>query len=166
MKTLSIPAILALSIGLLSAATADAATASSPASADLVPAIAITNTVPLEFGQIVPSATIGTVTVPTAGNRAISGGVTLANGIVATPSSFDVTGSADSTYAITLPTSITLLGVGPPMVVDGFVSDPSGNGLLSPQGTQTFPVGATLHVGVNQPAGEYTGTFDVNIAYN
>jgi hypothetical protein len=27
-------------------------------------------------------------------------------------------------------------------------------------------VGATLHVGANQAAGSYTGTFDVTVAYN
>jgi hypothetical protein len=162
-------ATLALTVGLLSAATGFAATDSGDASANVAAAIAIDNTIPLEFGQIVPSAVIGTVALdPTTASRSPLGGVTLSNGITPSAASFDVTGAADSTYAITLPSSILLSGAGDDMTVDTFVSDPSvaTGGTLSALGAQTLLVGAKVHIGVSQAAGEYSGTFDVSVAYN
>jgi hypothetical protein len=169
MKVLSIAASLALIVGLLSAGTGFAAQDSSAASADVVAAIAIDNTVPLEFGQIVPSAVIGTVALnPTTAARSPLGGVTLSNGITPTAASFNVTGSANSTYAITLPSSILLTGAGVDLTVDTFTSDPTvaAGGTLSGLGAQALKVGAKVHLGVSQAAGEYSGTFDVSVAYN
>ena len=153
---------------LFSAALASAASTSSSANASIVSAIAITNTAPLNFGQIAPTIVIGTVSVATTGERAGLGGVTLANGSTPAAASFAVTGAANNTYTITLPASTTLTGPGAPMTVDGFVSNPdaTGTGTLSALGAQTLLVGATLHVGVSQVAGAYTGTFNVDVNYN
>jgi hypothetical protein len=158
----------ALGLALLTAGSASASgTATSNAGASIVSALSISNTVGLQFGQIAPTVLIGTVTVSTAGARTSSGGVTLGNGIAATAASFAVTGGANSTYAITLPTSITIADVGAfSMAVDTFVSNPLTTGTLSGAGTQTLLVGATLHVGASQTANPYTGTFDVTVAYN
>ena len=52
------------------------------------------------------------------------------------------------------------------MLVDGFVSSPSGSGILDSTGHQTLTVGATLHVNPNQADGDYTGTFPVTVTYN
>ena len=164
-KQLSIVA--ALSLLLLSAVAANAATDSSSIDAEIVAAIAITNTVGLQFGQIASSASSGTVTVSTAGVRSSTGGVTLANGTAATAASFSVTGANDNTYAITLPAdgSTTITGPGTAMGVN-FVSNPSGTGTLSGAGAQTLLVGATLSVGASQTAGAYSGTFDATVEYN
>ena len=158
---------IALTVGLLVAGSAQAVSTASAASADIVAALAISNTVGLDFGQIVPSAVIGTVAVGTDGARTPAGGVTLSNGGAPTAASFDVTGGANSTYSITLPTSITITGTGAPMTVDAFVSNPAGAaGQLSGSGTETLLVGATLNIGVSQVAGAYAGTFDVTVVYN
>jgi uncharacterized protein DUF4402 len=168
MKNPAITAALVASLGLLSAGVANASgTAGSAAAAEIVSALSISNSVGLEFGQIVPSIVIGTVTVSTAGVRSSSGGVTLGNGMVPAPSSFAVTGAPSNTYAITLPTSITLTAAaGAPMVVDTFVSVPAVTGALDVTGAQTLLVGATIHVGVSQAANPYSGTFNVTVAYN
>ena len=83
-KKLGIAAALVVSVGILSAGTAYAASASSSASAEIVAAIAISNTVGLNFGQIASTGVAGTVTVDTAGARTSAGGVTLGNQIAAT----------------------------------------------------------------------------------
>jgi hypothetical protein len=166
MMKLSSAVILAASLGLLPAVAAEAATTASSAGATIVASISISNTVGLNFGQIAPSAVIGSVTVATTGVRSSSGGVTLANGTTPTASSFDVTGTGSNTYAITLPTSITMAGPGVLITVDSFVSNPSGSGTLSVGGAQTLLVGATLYTGVSQAAGVYAGTFNVTVAYN
>jgi hypothetical protein len=166
MKTSFATAAAVIALGLLTAATVNAAT--SNASAEIVTPIAISNTVGLVFGQIAPTIAIGTVTVATNGVRTSSGGVTLGNGgTQASASSFAVTGAALNTYTITLPTTTTLsAAAGAPMTVDTFVSLPASTGTLSALGAQTLLVGATLHVGVSQAPNPYTGTFDVTVAYN
>jgi hypothetical protein len=166
MKNLVCVAIIAASVGIFGAGNAFAVSTASSANATIVASISIANTVGLNFGQIAPSAVAGTVTVATTGARTSTGGVTLANGTTPTASSFDVTGTASNTYAITLPTSVTMAGPGVLITVDSFVSNPAGTGTLSVGGTQTLLVGATLTTGVSQAAGAYAGTFNVTVAYN
>lgn len=170
MKTIATTTVL---IGLVAsfglAGSAAAATASGTASAEIVSAIAISNTTGLNFGQIAPSGSAGTVSVSTAGVRSSLGGVTLGNQVTVTAAAFAVTGAPDNVYSITLPAdgTITLTsGASPAMAVDGFVSDPASPGTLSGAGTDTVNVGATLSVGVNQPNGNYSGLFNVTVAYN
>ena len=38
-------------------------------------------------------------------------------------------------------------------------------GTLLPSGVQTYYVGGTLNVGANQPAGDYSGTFQLTVNY-
>ncbi len=167
-KTTAI-SVFALGFCLFSAGIAAADTTSSSASAEIVSAIAITNTAGLNFGQIAPSGTAGTVTISTAGVRSSLGGVTLGNQVAVAASSFDITGAPNNTYSITLPADSTVTltsGASPAMAVDSFISDPLTTGTLNGSGAETLLVGATLSVGVNQPNGTYTGTFNVTVAYN
>lgn len=161
-------ATLALLAGLAQAGTAFAATASGTASAEIVSAIAISSTATLNFGQIAPSGTAGTVSVSTAGVRSSAGGVTLGNQVTVAAATFAVTGAPNNLYTVVLPAdgTITLTSGGSPaMAVDGFVSDPASPGTLNGGGSDTLRVGATLSVGVNQPNGNYSGTFNVTVAY-
>jgi len=147
--------------------------ATSTASALIVTPITITKQVDMNFGNIAVSATGGTVVLAPAGTRTTTGGVVLpttATGTV-TAASFDITGQANYTYAITLPSAATTLtrnsGV-ETMSVSTFTSSPSLTGTLSGAGAQTITVGATLTVGNSQAAGTYlSGTpFTVTVNYN
>lgn len=106
-----------------------------------------------------------------AGIRTASAGVTLpiAAGTVSA-ASFTVQGQANYTYAITLPSSVSIYDAGNAnnMTVSTFMSVPSVAGVLSASGSQRLDVGATLHVGAGQAAGNYTsGTpFSVTVNYN
>ena len=51
------------------------------------------------------------------------------------------------------------------MTVDTFEDSLGGSGTLDTSGTDTFSVGATLHVGLAQPMGAYAGSFDVIVEY-
>jgi len=146
-------------------------TASADASATIVTPIAITKTVDMSFGNIsVQSATAGTVVMDPAGSRTPTAGCTLpaVTGTV-TAASFDITGEGTYTYAITLPSSVTITHTNTTdnMTVDNFTSTPSGTGALT-AGAQTLTVGASLNVSAAQLAGVYTsGTaFDVTVNYN
>lgn len=144
--------------------------ATSSASAIIVGPIAIANTAGLAYGNVAVNATPGTVVMTPAGARSVTGGCTLP-AVTGSPSatSFDVTGAANYTYAITLPAAPTTISFGANnMTVDTWTSTPSGTGTLSGAGAQTLTVGATLHVGGSQAAGTYTSAtpFTVTVNYN
>ena len=79
--------------------------------------------------------------------------------------SFDVTGDGNANYSITLPSSTTLSSGGNTMIVDTFNHDAGASPTLV-GGSDTFNVGATLHVGATQASGTYSGTFSVTVNYN
>ena len=142
------------------------AQASATATATIISPISISKTNDLNFGLVASSTSAGTVVLTPAGARTPTG-VTLSSGGTTTAASFGVSGQGAYTYAITLPSSITLTDGTNFMTVNTFTSTPSGTGALS-GGTQTVNVGATLNVLANQVAGVYTtGTpFVVTVAYN
>jgi hypothetical protein len=157
------------------------ATANGTVTANVIRPITITATRALAFGNIVPSAVVGTLVLDPAGAQGTPGGATWPGSQKGTVSSaqFVVTGEASFTYTLTIPAG--LAGAWPitngtpanDMTVDTFTSDLStaaGAGVLTPTsggaGSQTVSVGATLHVGANQVAGAYTGSFPVTVAYN
>jgi hypothetical protein len=147
------------------AAAALGACTLAPAAAALV-SISLTAGSGLGFGQIVATAGSGTVTVTPLGGRSASGGVALGNGVGVSPASFAVTGEPNTSYSITLPSSVTLSAGANSMTADHFTSDPDGSGNLGPAGAQTIAVGAELHIGASQPAASYTGSYAVSVAYN
>lgn len=159
--------LLAVALTTLGAGEAAAqATATSSATATIITGIAISNTVGLDFGDVVPGPLGGTVVMTPAGVRSTTGDALLGSGASATAAAFTVTGDDGATYSITLPTLPETLASGVnTMTVDNFTSNPSGTGTLS-GGSQTLNVGATLHVGAVQAIGTYTGSFDVTVAYN
>ncbi len=79
--------------------------------------------------------------------------------------SFEVIGGANQGFAITLPTSVKLSSGANNMSVDDFKSSPATSGILAGDGNASIFVGATLHVGPNQPFDIYSGSFIINIDY-
>ena len=127
--------------------------------------ISISNTASLEFGQIVTGTGVSVVRITPAGVRSlVSGDAALAGG-TSRAATFDITGEASGTYAITLPSSATLSGPGADMTVDTFVHDAGGSPALA-AGSDTFNVGADLHVGASQAGGAYSDTFSVTVNWN
>ncbi len=132
--------------------------------ATLAAPISISAAGDLDFGTMVPTGNPGgTVTVTPAGARS-STDVDLLGGTPAA-ASFDVTGEGNANYSITLPSSTTLTSGGNTMTVDTFTDDAGANPRLT-GGSDTFNVGATLHVGATQASGTYSGTFSVTANYN
>ncbi|HOM62211.1 MAG TPA: DUF4402 domain-containing protein [Dysgonamonadaceae bacterium] len=145
------------------------ASASASANATIITPIAIAQVADLNFGNIVAGIGAGNVTVGTDGIRTSIGDVILPTATPGTVNAaeFTVTGLANATYAITLPTSIDISTTGGEiMTVTDFTSNPDEAGKLAADGKQTLLVGATLNVGANQPAGAYTGEFSVIVNYN
>lgn len=119
----------------------------------------------LDFGQLIPGATAGTVVIDaTTGARSATGGVTLAGGTTST-AIFAGVARPNRMVHLNLPNgSITLTnGTGGTMTVSGFDTDGAINRRTDANGIVMFQVAATLNVGALQASGTYSGTFDVTL---
>ena len=140
--------------------SAFAQSATANAAADIVSPLEISSKQDLNFGKV-SNNTAGTVVV--AANGAVSG-LTQIGSTSPAAANFDVTAATGFAYSITLPESVDLSNGTVDITVDTFVHDagdtPTGSGDV-----QTIGVGATLNVASSQATGNYTGTFDVSVAY-
>jgi Mat/Ecp fimbriae major subunit len=146
---------------------------SSEANAAIVAGLSITNTVSLDFGDMFAPPAGGTVVVSAAGALSVTG-VTHAGGAVSA-ASFNVNQTqGQPIFYVEVPASITISSGAGTMVVDTFTTNlanpaacvTTGGPAPGPRGQCpktpfVLSVGATLHIGANQPVGSYTGTFDV-----
>lgn len=150
--------------------SAHAATATGMAEATVLSPIAVAASDPgLRFGSFSTTASGQSVSIGTDGARTLSGVLGAGGQSAFGAASLTVTGESALSYAITLPTSVNLTtGAGDAprtMVVTGFRSNPSGTGALT-AGAQTLLVGATLTTVAGQVAGQYTGSFSVQVEYD
>jgi hypothetical protein len=133
------------------------------------PATKVPNLTPtrdLALGRFV-AAGGGTVVVSPAGVRTSSGGVLLLSGGTVASAAFSLTesGTGESLKwtTINLPASATLSSGGASMTLTNFTSNPSGS--FTGSALTELTVGATLNVGPNQPAGNYTGSYPISVNY-
>jgi Mat/Ecp fimbriae major subunit len=163
-------ALAGLVSGQAMAAGANEATAA--ASAKIVQPITVNRlSGEMDFGNVIPGATAGTVVWSFSGLSA-TGGVNL-TGTNAPLALFQVGGEVGLTYTLTLPPSITIAnGSGGQMTVNSFNAYFMKTGAATPHPIDGlsfengFVVFATLNVGANQAVGTYTGSFAVSANYD
>jgi len=151
-------------------------TASSTATATIIAPVNLVKEVDLNFGNLAVTNTGGVVTLePTAAAiRTQVGGVTFpAVAGTVTAAEFTVSGVAESTYSITLPSTDLIItnttgSGGETMIVNNFTSTPTPTGQLSLSGDETLYVGADVIVDALQTPGVYVSAvpFDVTVNYN
>ncbi len=155
----------------LLASQAFSADATNNATATVIDPIEITAGAVLDFGSFAASAA-GDVVMGADGTRSSTGPVlvTAENGAAA---SFDVSGTPDMAYSITLPTSDVTLSDGEligesTMTMSSFTASEAldGSAVLDGSGAANFTVGASLAVSAGQAPGVYTGQFSVTVDYN
>lgn len=159
------------SLGVASTANA-ATTATANAEAEILTALSVTVDAAddtLDFGQIAPGASpVSIVIDPT--SEAISGGCPTAVICAGTPNAptFNIVGNPGSLVYLTVPSATVQLSNGTDtMDVTAFTTNRAGDQVtLSGGGLGDFRVGGSLAVAASQPAGTYTGTFDVSVSYN
>jgi hypothetical protein len=159
--------IMAISVQNVNAQTNPTASDEATASAVIITPIDIAKEADLAFGNIIASASAGTVTVDFANGRTQSGGATFPSVLgTITSAQFKVTGLGGVAYTITLPADeeVKLTGAGADMNLTDFAHNATE--VLDGIGEETFQVGATLQVNGNQAAGTYTGQFDAIVNYN
>ena len=132
--------------------------------AKVIKPVRITTQADMDFGEVLTSASAGTVVLATDGTVSGSGGAYVFDDTNAQAAAFRVSGEGLEAYNITLPTSVTLTEVGGgSMSLNGFNHDATG--VLANNGQEDFNVGATLNVGAEQAQGDYTGSFTVSVDY-
>ena len=160
--------VMTLATQQVKAQTGASASASAEAKATVVTVISITKTSDLNFGSFAPSATDGTISVELTGTRSVTGGITLLDQ-EGKRALFTVKGKPNESFYVKLPDANSVSLTGPagaePMKITSFVHNADVNPALDDDGEIELIVGGTLAVNPNQPAGEYTGTFDVIVAY-
>lgn len=154
----------------LKAQSGASASTSATAKATVVTVLSIVKNSDLNFGSFAPSATDGTISVELDGTRSVTEGITLLNQVGALKAVFTVNGTPNAGYYVKLPTEggNTIPLTGPqgadPLIITSLIHN--ADGTINENGQDIFSVGGKLSVKANQPAGEYTGTFDVIVAYN
>lgn len=153
-------------------------TATATAGAKLIKPMTIGKTNEMYFGTInVLTGVAGTVKLSPEGVTTFAG---VEDGVVggkATGAAYTVTGTKNSTYALTLPSNgaVTVTeggSAGGVMSINNFTAkfeNAAAAGTaskLNETGQDTFKVGATLVVNADQATGVYSGSFDVSVDYN
>jgi hypothetical protein len=158
------------SLGVASTATA-ATSDTADVTAEILTALSVAvdpadNT--LDFGQIAPGGSAATIVVAPDGT--MTGGcptAVICAGSINAPS-FDVVGNPNALVYVTFTNASETLenAALDTMTVGTFTTDGSGSLTLDGAGVGEFTVGGSLTVAASQPAGVYTGTLEVNVAYN
>jgi hypothetical protein len=144
-------------------AAALAASTNATATATVIVPMTITAGTALNFGTFAANSTGGTVVITTGGARSATGSVALSSTTPGVAGSFNVTGNASSTFAITGPGPFNVSSGANTMAVT--LTGLAATGTLA-GGTATILVPGTLAVGANQAPGSYTGTYAMAVEYN
>ena len=166
--------ILAFSIMLIafSAGAFAQLSATATASATIVSPLSIVNAGNMNFGNVAVGAGGGTVVLAPAGGRTTTGDAALPTVIgTVTPAIFTISGTPNTSYSITLPSTAATINSGAnTMTVNSFSGDIVSPATIPAAGPATLRVGATLNVSGGQATGLYTSLpgdeFTVSINYN
>lgn len=170
-KRSNIVKFIALTLLVLSSATYSFAQCSRNANHTIIEPISIEWVGNMNLGNVTVSSKVaGTVLLTPAGTCKARGSARLrlhaANGTV-TAACVSVNGLGNSTYSITLPTTVTLTSGANTIMANAFTSNPATSGLIAAGGSQVLSVGATLNIEAAKPAGLYVGSaFAVTVNYN
>ncbi len=126
------------------------------------PAINVSKSSDLNFGIISVNSSSGTVNQ----DGLATGGVEVINSDNMTSAVFDVSGLGNTSYNFTIPDEVTLTdGSSNKMVADLSFSNGNSSRTLTQDGKDSVEVNGILNVSANQVIGNYSGTYNINVAY-
>jgi hypothetical protein len=125
---------------------------------------------PLDFGVIAKGVSTSVIVVSPEDNPPVnvsSGDAVVVSSSPQTAARFTVGGEPDQAYIITIPLGGETISDGTnELDLTNFTCSKLGNnGVIGSSGSDEFYVGATLTILSTTIAGEYTGTFNVTVAY-
>ena len=126
----------------------------------------------LNFGKIIPETGGGTIRITSNNERTATGSVKFQDDVY-NAGKFVISAVPNSLVSITLPQiaqKLSLTNGNAEIAVDGFESDIPVGGQIVRQsdGKVEVSIGATLHIGngATNPAGYYSGTYEIVFMYN
>ena len=140
------------------------------ASATAFTPLSITETISMDFGTLAGGPIAGSVILDTAGGRSATGDVQLLAAAPGSAAAFQVSGEPNQAYSLAFGNGTLAIGSGQTIGVSAFTDNSLGT--IPGSGTETFQVGATLSIGSNQPAGNYSTAngggvpYTITINYN
>jgi len=161
---------LAVTLTALTITVANADTINGTATATVIAPLSIVEDTAMNFGSISGGPAIGTVIMDAAGGRTPTGDAQIIAASAGTAGAFTITGESGQAYSISFTDgTLTDAGGANPMTVDTFTNNSAGSLAAA---TESFSAGATLHLGVNQPAGAYStangggSPYTITVNYN
>jgi hypothetical protein len=168
-RNLAILAATAMALASGAAHAQASATVSTTGSAKIIQAITIAKDSDLQFGTVLrPTAGTNTVTIDaTTGGRTSSLG---ASGLATSTSgraAYTVGGEGGQSFSITVGTLTLTHGTDTlPVTLTPTATTGTLSGTAGTSGNATFGVGGSFSVANTTTTGDYTGTFNVTVAYN
>ncbi|MEJ2107046.1 MAG: DUF4402 domain-containing protein [Acidiferrobacteraceae bacterium] len=143
-----------------------AATGTALVRADVLTTTSVSASVALNFGELTAGPDAATVVLGPDGSRTSTGGANINSASISSPATFHLVGTPNANFTVSLPLAVTLTDRnGNTMVVNQFLSQPSGASVLDATGERVLAIGGTLNVAPNQVFGSYSGMMDVTITY-
>jgi len=168
-KTKLILAVAAL--GLAGSAFAQtSATASANSSARVIQGITLAKDADMAFGTVVkPSSGSGTYTIGNGADTiAVTGTGAVAAAGTTSRAKFTATGEGGQSFAITVPATMTMTSGANNITVNLTTASSTGllSGTVGSAGTAAVNVGGNFSISNTQASGDYSGSFNVTVAYN
>ena len=144
------------------------------AKAEILAQITNASVVTLDFGKIVPSQMLGTITIDKDGKITNTGGARYVPDTGATKATLSFTGDKNQNIKIEADSTVTIKNGDNEMLVDLQYGDEVANTVAGgttefntklTDGNYSLNYGGTLNVKANQPAGVYAGAYDIFVTY-
>ncbi|PLK27094.1 DUF4402 domain-containing protein [Novosphingobium sp. TH158] len=149
---------------------ADTSTATANGSVTIIRPLTVTKNTDLVFGRVVqPRSGTGTVSIANNSNTTVAGaGAVALSGITTSHATFTVDGEGGQVVTVAIPSTFDLANGSNTITVtlspDVGATETLSNA-LGAAGSKAINVGGSFSLPASQASGEYTGTFDVTVAY-
>lgn len=137
-------------------------------SATVLPPLLMSKIADLDYGTVSVGAGGGTVKLTPLGDCIAEGDLSLLNTTQPSAARFIIEGHPDASISVFLPSGVTLVNSDgtASIEVSEFESDLNDFPQLDSEGVTELHIGATLQLASQQATGEYSGAFEVTIAYH
>ncbi len=128
--------------------------------------LSMTNTGPMNFGEVSINSGAGAVTLNADGTRESTGGVKINGSGSYSPAKFVIEGAPNADYSISFPDEVVMTdGYGNTLIVDHINSELFDAGGTNPNSLKELVLGAKLNLEAYQATGAYSGSLIVEIEY-
>jgi hypothetical protein len=150
-------------------AAPNTSSATSSASSTIIQPVTIAKDSDLAFGRIVkPASGTGTVAIANTADGVNATGAVALSGITTSRAKFTISGEGGQVVSVSVPASVTMTNGTDALNVTltgDLPATPTLSGSLGATGTAALNVGGSFDLASTAKTGVYTGTFQVDVAY-